>query len=251
MSTHSALPRVPAGVCEGSGFAARAHVEAGTSWVPKPRWPPVDWEDLTWRSNLPPDVLSRSLREQLALPYRASITPEIAGLEVRLPRATAATAEAASVLIRDFEAEVGAELTPFAAILLRSESASSSQIENLTSDAKQIALAELGEDARRNASQVVGNVRAMQAAVDLSQMVDSDSILAMHRALLERTEPEIGGRWRTEQVWIGGGQYSPHNASFVPPRAERIAAAIDDLVAFTDREDIPALAHAAIAHAQF
>jgi fido (protein-threonine AMPylation protein) len=73
----------------------------------------------------------------------------------------------------------------------------------------------------------------------------------MHRALVERFEPDIAGRWRREQVWIGGGRISSHNAAFVPPRADRVPGAIDDLVAFAHRDDIPALSHAAIAHAQF
>jgi len=171
----------------------------------QPAWSRVTWEDLTWRSAIPPEALSRSARDRMARPYRASIAPQIADADVRLPRATAAAAEEAAVLVRDFDEEVGGELAPFAAVLLRSESASSSQIENLTSGARQIALAELGEEARRNAVEIVGNVRAMQAAVDLSNTVDERSILAMHRALVERVEPDIAGQWRTEQVWIGGG----------------------------------------------
>src|SRR5665647_2260944 len=147
-------------------------------------WPAVTWEELTWRSNIPVDLLSHSAAERMRDPYLAAVTPEIADLEVRLPRSTAAAAEEASALIRDFDVEVGGERAPFAAILLRSEAASSSQIENLTSGAKQIALAELGEDARSNATVIVGNVDAMRAALDLSHTVDADSILAMHRATL-------------------------------------------------------------------
>ncbi|GEP68217.1 Fic family protein [Cellulomonas soli] len=211
----------------------------------------MGWEERDWRSSIPPELQSRSVREQMAQPHRAALTPQIADLEVRLPRNVAAAAEEASALIREFDLEVGGHVAPFAAILLRSESASSSQIENLTSGAKQIALAELGEDARRNATQVVGNVHAMQAAIRLSEQLDAGSVLAMHRALMEEAEPDIAGTWRTQQVWIGGGGYSPHQAAFVPPHADRLPAAIEDLVAFAAREDIPALQHAAIAHAQF
>ncbi|WP_366928437.1 Fic family protein [Cellulomonas sp.] len=179
------------------------------------------------------------------------MTPAVADLDVRLPRAAAAAAEEASAVIRDFDAEAAGDVAPFAAILLRSESASSSQIENLTSGAKQIALAELGEEARRNAVQIVGNVHAMQAAIALSETIDADAILAMHRALLEGAEPEAAGRWRTEQVWIGGTGYSPHGAAFVAPHPGRVPTAIADLVAFAHRDDIPPLVHAALTHAQF
>ncbi|NED62850.1 Fic family protein, partial [Streptomyces sp. SID10244] len=89
-------------------------------------------------------------------------------------------------------------------ILLRSESASSSQIENLSSGAKQIALAELGSREKRNATEIVGNVAAMTAALGLADHLDVPAILAMHRALLETTNPQIAGKWRDDQVWIGG-----------------------------------------------
>ena len=235
MSTHPSHPRRPGDNPDDGG----------------PTWPAVRWEKLTWHSTLPPDLLSRSARAQLLEPYVASIPPDIADLEVRLPRPAAAAAEEASNLIRSFDADVGAEVAPFAAILLRTESASSSQIENLTSGAKQIALAELGEDARANATQIVGNVQAMRAALALSETVDPDSILAMHRALMGRVAPDIAGKWRTEQVWIGGGNLSPHAAAFVPPHADRVPGAMADLAVFAGRDDVPALAHAAIVHAQF
>ncbi|NCT91501.1 Fic family protein [Cellulomonas sp. APG4] len=253
MATVDEESRTPAGSAAGGARATRARSETGPAVVaaPEATWPAVDWEELPWRSSFPPELFSRSQRELLGQPYWAAITPEIADLEVRLPRATAAAAEEASVVVRDFDAELGRDVAPFAAILLRSESASSSQIENLTSGAKQIALAALGEDAKRNATQIVGNVHAMQAAIELSERLDAASILEMHRSLMETAEPDIAGRWRAQQVWIGGGGYSPHRAAFVPPHADRVAAAIDDLVAFTAREDIPALQHAAIAHAQF
>jgi Fic family protein len=146
---------------------------------------------------------------------------------------------------------MGAEIAPFGAILLRSESSSSSKIENLTSGAKAIALAELGNDDTLNASEIVANVRAMQAAVDLADRLDADAVLAMHRALMRRHHPETAGRWRTEQVWIGGGDFGPHGAAFVAPHHERVPAAIADLIRFVQRDDLPVLAHAALAHAQF
>ena len=243
-------PRVPSGVPAGGRFTTTVKTENGTTLSPELTWPALDYEQLAWNSKIPQQLLPRAARATMADPYQAAIVPQIADLEVRLPRDTAAAAEEASVLIRDFDRDVGT-ITPFAAVLLRSESASSSQIENLTSGAKQIAIAELGEDAKTNAALIVGNVHAMQAAIELSDVIDGTTILAMHRALLEHTEPKIAGKWRDEPVWIGGGPYSPHNAVFVPPGVRRIGSAIEDLTAFAAREDVPALSHAAIAHAQF
>src|SRR5690606_34654419 len=107
----------------------------------------------------------------------------IAAARVPLAPETIAVADDASQELARFDAEVGTIAAPFAAILLRSESASSSEVENLTSSAKQVALAEIGESKSGNARLVVANVRAMKAAIALSEDLDEESILAMQEAL--------------------------------------------------------------------
>jgi len=158
--------------------------------------------------------------------------------------------DATSELTR-FDAEVGTLAAPFSAILLRTESASSSEVEHITSSAKQVALAEIDEASSNNARLVVGNVHAMEAAVALSDALDPDSVIEMHRALLEHQAPEMTGRWRDQPVWIGGGSISPHGAEFVPPSEARVPALMEDVMRFARRTDIPVLAQTAIAHAQF
>ena len=91
----------------------------------------------------------------------------------------------------------------------------------------------------------------MRAVLELAGQIDGDTILQMHEALLGPSQPDIAGRWRDQPVWIGGSDVSPHDAVFVPPRHERVPAAIADLIGFIDRDDLPVLAQAAIAHAQF
>nr|WP_276508349.1 Fic family protein [Modestobacter muralis] len=91
----------------------------------------------------------------------------------------------------------------------------------------------------------------MRAALDLADDLNPSTILAMHAALLDEVEPTIAGRWRTDQVWIGGDTYGPHGAAFIPPVADEVPALIDDLVAFARREDVPVLTLAAVSHAQF
>jgi Fic family protein len=54
-----------------------------------------------------------------------------------------------------------------------------------------------------------------------------------------------------EPVWIGGDDFGPRGADFVPPRHELVVPAIDDLIRFTKRADIPGLPQIAITHAQF
>lgn len=179
------------------------------------------------------------------------MVPEIAPLDPVLPAATSALADEATAELARFDAEIGSEIAPFAAILLRSESAASSRIENLTASAKAVALAELGDTSRRNATEIVANTNAMTAAIALADQLDAPAILAMHAALLEEHDPKIAGRWRDAQVWVGSSNYGPHTARFVPPHHTRVVAAIDDLVRFMRRDDLPVLTQAAIAHAQF
>lgn len=210
--------------------------------------PPLSYETLHWTPS-PDSSYSRASRR--GGPYRAAIPPAIADLHLDLPSDVYAAAEDASLAITRFDAELGGEIAPFSAVLLRSESAASSRIENLTASARSIAEAELpGARGKSNAEQIVANTAAMTAAVELSDRVDADAILAMHAALMVGQSRHTPGRWRTEQVWIGGGN-SPRGAVFVPPRHERVPAAIDDLIAFAARDDVALLAQIAVAHAQF
>ena len=213
-------------------------------------WPAVGSEPRPWRR---PDieVASRRQRRAAAGEYRAALVPTVAEREVPLRADTLAVADDASKELTRFDAEAGSFAAPFAAILLRTESASSSEVEHLTASAKQVALAELDRSDSANAQLVVANVRAMRAAIALADRLDEEAIIAMHEALLEASAPHFIGGWRDQQVWIGGGSFSPHHATFVPPHHDRVPALMSDLVRFAERTDVPALAHAAIAHAQF
>src|SRR5262245_55899519 len=122
------------------------------------KWPSLGWEAHPWVPKISPDLVSASVRQRHDGPYQSAIVPAIADLSPKMPGEVASLAEEASVEIARFDAELGAEVAPFATVLLRSESASSSKIENLTSGAKAIALAELGNTAKRNANEIVGNV---------------------------------------------------------------------------------------------
>jgi len=214
----------------------------------------VKYETLAWDMPAEAGYGRQNVRAALRQSgeYQAAIPAAIANLEVSLPSRLLADAEEASQEIARFDAELGDEIAPFAAVLLRSESAASSKIENLTASARAIAEAEtLGHSTRRNALMIVANTEAMQAAVALADRIDGDAILAMHAALMNTSNPDIAGKWRTEQVWIGGGDFGPRGADFIVPRHERVPGAIDDLIQFASRDDISVLPQTAIAHAQF
>jgi Fic family protein len=181
------------------------------------------------------------------------VPPAIAALTVpSLSPELAVDVEDAVIELSRFDGEVGAITAPFSAILLRSESAASSEIEHLTASAKDIALAELGRKAGQNSRSIVGNVRAMEAAIELAEDLDESSIIRMQAEILREDQPEHTGQWREQAVWIGSGlANSPHTAAFVPPRHDRVGPLMNDLVEFARRTDLPALFQIAIAHAQF
>ena len=202
--------------------------------------------------------MSRRARLKARGHYHAAVTPNIAEHDFQLPADVEAEASDALMEITRFDAELssmpgqfGGEFAPLAAVLLRTESASSSQIENVTAGAKALALATIEEKAGPNARMVAANVSAMQRAIEMADDLNADTILAAHAALMEAHDYARSGRYREGQVWIGGGAPTPHTASFVPPHSDRVPAAMADLINFCHRADMPVLVHAAIAHAQF
>jgi Fic family protein len=217
---------------------------------------PVGWETLPWQPGYDIEALSRRKRDALPSSCNAAIPAGIADLPFEISSALAAEAEDAAATIIKLDAYVSAsfgaeDIAPMQSVLLRSESAASSQIENLTVGAIQLAIAELGGAASKNAELVSKNVRAMDAAIRLSDKLDTESILAMHVALLGDQDPKNAGSWRDVQVWIGASGLSPAGATFIPPHADRVPEAMEDLARFLARNDLPVLVHAAIAHAQF
>lgn len=211
-------------------------------------WPACDFEPVAWQT---PEFQHTSRRQQLKArgPYQACVPALIAEVHPVLPSELVAELEDAATAIARFDNEIGSFVAPFDAILMRSESASSSEVENLTASAKQLALASIGEKNSRNAQIVVDNVSAMRAALNLGEAPTGSAIIEMHRALLGRSQPEICGAWRSRAVWVGG--QSPHTAEFVGPESSRIGVLIADLEGFMQRTDLPVLAQVALAHAQF
>ena len=246
-------PRQSKGAREGGQFSAKAKPGSTLALDPEDSsWPSITYEERRF-DDVDEELEAYGSNRERKLskgPYRAAITPEIAEVpSIDIPSEVAALAAEASVEIARFDQEIGSEFANFTSILLRSESASSSQIENLTAGARAIALAEIGDTSQRNASMIVANTTAINRALELADRLDEESIVSMHEALLGDTNPEWTGHWRTDQVRIGGA--SVHTARFVPPHPERVPAAMTDLVQFIHRLDIPTFEMAAVTHAQF
>jgi Fic family protein len=213
------------------------------------QWPALTFEAHEWVPSA--EVSSRRSGIRESGPYQAAVPPRIAEREPTVSGSLLAFTEEAAAEISRFDVEFGYELAPYPSLLLRTESAASSRIENLTASAKAIALAEVGDPSRHNANIIVANTRAMEAAIALADQLDEHAILQIHAALLGHTHPEWAGKWRSEQVWIGGSNFSPLEAQFVPPHHTLVKAAMGDLVEFIKRDDVPVLLQASIAHAQF
>ncbi len=203
---------------------------------------------------------SRAQLSSASGPYESSVPARIADHSMTIPSDLGADVEEATAALARFDlyasAKLGAEsptLGPMSSILLRTESASSSQIENLTVGAPQLALAEIDQAGSENARAVVANVRTMEAALALADHLDESAVLAMHARLLggQRGWEDRAGRYRDELVWVGRSRISPRGASHVAPQAEQVPAAMADLVRYLARDDVPVIVQAAIAHAQF
>lgn len=139
--------------------------------------------------------------------------------------------------------------------LLRSEAVASSRIEGFELSHRKLAEAAFDpEDASINARTVLGNVRAMDEAIRFASQrhdLTVTEIRTIHRRLFEGTrDAAIGGVIRTSQNWIGGRD-NPWGARFIPVPEDQIVRLLDDLCRFAARDDLPAVAQAAIVHAQF
>lgn len=212
-------------------------------------WPALQWEEQQW---VPTASWGTGAgRGPVSARYRAAVPPFIAGLTPLLPPGVAAEAAHATRELTRLDAILGTRVSSFAPVLLRSEAAASSQIENLTASARSIFTAELGAPAGQNAQQIAGNTRAMEAAIRLSEGVSGASIRSMHAVLMEDIPRHRPGEWRDEAVWIGQRSDSPAGADFVAPHHSRIDDLIGDLVSFAERGDMSPLVTVAISHAQF
>lgn len=213
-------------------------------------WPAIGFETLPWERTEDPGTSRRQTLKHRG-PYQAAVVPKIANQKLQLDVTSISLADEAAVELSRFDAEVGQMIAPFASILLRSEAASSSQIENLTSSPAAIIRAEIGLQDTANSAQIVSNQNAMTAAVEASAKLSSKTILQMHKVLMGESNPNQAGKIRTEPVWIGGSTTGPHGADYVAPNAQHLPALIEDLINFCHRTDLPALVQVAIAHAQF
>jgi Fic family protein len=180
--------------------------------------------------------------------FNPTLTGELAGV--------VSEAEAATRSLND---RARPALRPLARLLLRTESIASSKVEGLQADARSLARAEanaeVGKDVGTDVAEVLANIDAMELAVEetaAQPTITVQGLVDIHQALMRQApNAAIAGRVRDVQNWIGGNDYNPCGADFVPPPPERVDPLLADLCEFCNSDHLPPLIQAAIAHAQF
>lgn len=203
-----------------------------------------------------------SRRDSRSCEYEAYVPDLLVGRTISLSGATAADVADAERAVDRLNRETRSPVDSHAVahLLLRTEAVASSKIEGLEVGARRLLKAQLaaahGEGAaNRTASEVLNNIDAMHWAVDSLADIDQitvDHLLEIHERLLAGTRlDQYAGKLREQQNWIGGSPFNPCSASFVPPPPAHVPALLRDLCEFCNGDDLPAVAQAAIAHAQF
>ena len=179
-----------------------------------------------------------------------SLPPFIANRAVALDSETEADLESATSEIAKLDSSRADDLSALGTLLLRTESVASSKIEQIQANADDYARANSSAIAMAAATTAL---QAMIATVGPNPPIRLSAITSAHAALMhdDPLESAAAGELRTVQNWIGGGDFSPRGALYIPPPPETVPGYMDDLVTFADRSDMPALLQAAIAHAQF
>jgi Fic family protein len=204
-------------------------------------------------------TLDAPAKYRRACAYEAFVPDRLTDLAVTLDVDVAAVVSEAERAIHDLNAAARPALAPLARLLLRTESIASSKVEGMQLGLRELARAEArqetGGSAGPTAVQILANIDAMQLAVDEAATADRfgvPQIVAIHTRLMAGApNPRRAGQLRTTQNWIGGNDYNPCGADFVPPPPEEVDALLADLCDSVNDDRLAPLVQAALVHAQF
>ena len=192
--------------------------------------------------------------------YEVFIPDEISGRDFPLDGDAVAAVTEGTRALQHPEASPPriATLGALAQNLLRSESVASSRIEGVHLSHQRLARAAYQADRGqrdRRAAEVLGNVEAMKHAIEIGtagKPLTTSDIEDIHRTLLRFAEDaDIAGVVRESQNWVGGNDYNPIGAAYVPPPPEYVRPLLDDVCAFATRTDLAPIVQAGVVHAQF
>ncbi|PBC46350.1 filamentation induced by cAMP protein fic [Rhodococcus sp. ACS1] len=214
-------------------------------------WPPHRRESREWN----PRHRQGSRADRTLESVDVSIPPMIGSLHCDLVGAVARVHEEAVISVARLEAGFGEHLVPLSDFLLRSESVASSKIEHIDAGWRAFGKALAGGKANEEAKSQLAAVKALIVMVDAAGggPITLETLLSAHRLLMapDYYTARDSGKVRDVQHWVGGSDYTPIDALYVPPPPELVDDLMADLVEFAKRTDLPILAQAAIAHAQF
>lgn len=217
-----------------------------SEWIEK-HWPGADGPGL-------------SRRARMGGPYRAFLPDPLITRRINIPAALSRKAshveqQILSLSNRGSLHTTGTGLEGISRFLLRSEAISSSRIEGIAPQPDKVAIAELrsepGAPSASVAQLVANNVAILQQLsekVRRTETIGLAEIIEAQELLLRN--PRISGI-RETQNWIGGSDYSPIEAEFVPPPPEVVPGLMDDLIEYLNGATHGALIQAALVHAQF
>ncbi|MEX1256759.1 MAG: Fic family protein [Gemmatimonadota bacterium] len=191
--------------------------------------------------------------------YDAFVPETLAGNDFALPASVAGVVSDAEQAIMRLNAGVSPALAPLARLLLRTESIASSRVEGMQVGIRALArgeaILETGGRVAPTVREVLGNIDAMEAAIHRAASagrIGVDHLREIHGELMAGSpNSRIAGVLRTGQNWIGGNDYNPCGADFVPPPPEDVVPLLEDLCDAIGEESLPPLVQAALVHAQF
>lgn len=214
------------------------------------------YETRTWQSD---PTVPAPPRYRRACRYDTFLPDPLVGYAPSLASDTVAILSEAEQALHALGGGRHEALGPLQRLLLRTESIASSKVEGLQVDVRALARGEVRAETRGRVSatvaEILANIDAMELAIADAATAESvavSDIVAIHERLMTNApNRHVAGRVREVQNWIGGNDYNPCGADFVPPPPELVAGLLDDLCDAIDGSAHAPLVQAALVHAQF
>lgn len=203
-------------------------------------------------------------RERREGPYRVFIPDELSQLPLTLGPELSSRINRLERRLRGFTVSpdtIGMEA--LSRLLQRGEAVASSYIEGLRVSSKKLVQLQVERElggvngfTGGAAAQVVANLDIIETAVrDLAAKpwLAVEDVVALQQQLVAADRqaglPQVG--LRRFQNWVGGSQYHPLDAEYVPPPPEYVVGLLEDLMSYASGATHSALVQSALVHAQF
>lgn len=213
-------------------------------------WPAHAAHEMPWS----PPAPGGTRQDRYVRSITVALPPHIADVDLLLDGVTATVIEDAVRGIVALDHDHGGRSHALDEILLRVESSASARLSRIQAGVDDHARALHGDRSDPAATAMAATTAATAAIVNAMRTdpIEIDDLLLVHHELMsyDGIEHPHAGRFRDTQRWVGGSELSPSGAIYVPPPAETVDRCMADLVAFASRDDLPALAQAAMAYAQ-